>query len=145
MQVSAELTNLYLRLLDAYNTGDVDFMDRYTAHQDGMLVIGTDPAEWWNSHGEFLEAMSVHLKEYREAGLKAMPSNPQAFVDGRVGWLADRTLWQMPDGSIMESRVTAVARWQDGEWKFVQQHFSLGIRNDEVIIQEEEQALAVGA
>ncbi|HEX6289759.1 MAG TPA: nuclear transport factor 2 family protein [Herpetosiphonaceae bacterium] len=133
MEASIEIKNLYLGLLNAYNTGDVDFMIRYTAPADGILVVGTDPDEWWADHETFVEAVRVQLKGFREAGLYATPGEPQAFVDGRVGWIADRPVWTLPDGTITESRVTAVVRWMDGEWKFVQQHFSLAIRNEDVI------------
>jgi hypothetical protein len=133
MKASAELKNLYLRLLEAYNTGDERFMEDFTARQEGMLVIGTDPDEWWDNHGTFLEAVREDLKQFRDAGVHVVPGNPQAFVEGTIGWLADRPIFKLPDGSVIESRVTAVLRQQEGQWKFVQQHFSYAVRNEEVI------------
>ena len=130
MEASIELKNLYLRLLEAYNTGDENFMERFTAPD--VLVIGTDPEEWWDNSSIFLEAVRVQLKEFRDAGLTATPGKPQAYVDGRIGWIADRPQFALPDGTAFESRVTAVVRWQEGQWKFVQQHFSLGVQNPDV-------------
>lgn len=132
MNAVAEIKNLYLGLLEAYNTGDDRFMADFTASED-MLVIGTDPEEWWDSHETLLDALRVSLKQFRDAGVRVVPGNPQAFVEGSVGWIADRPIFHLPDGSVMESRVTAVMRRQDGVWKFAQQHFSYAVRNEEIV------------
>lgn len=132
MNASTEIKNLYLRLLEAYNTGDERFMEEFTACEN-MLVIGTDPDEWWDNHETLLEALRVSLKQFRDVGVNVVPGNPQAFVEGTIGWIADRPIFNLPDGSTVESRVTAVMRFEDGVWKFVQQHFSYAVRNEEIV------------
>lgn len=145
MNAVAEIKNLYLGLLNAYNTGDAQFMSDFTASKD-MLVIGTDPTEWWDSHETLLDALRVSLKEFRDAGVRVVASDPQAFVEGTVGWIADRPIFYLPDGSQVESRVTAVMRLQDGVWKFAQQHFSYAILNEDfVAVNEQELSREVGA
>jgi hypothetical protein len=145
MNASIELKNLYLRLLDAYTTGDEHFMECFTASD--ILVIGTDPEEWWDNHAVFLEAVRVQLKEFRDAGLIARPGNPQVQVEGQIGWIVDRPQFAFPDGTVLESRLTAILRWQEGGWKFVQQHFSIGVANPDVsdIIVAGEEGLALEA
>lgn len=145
MNAVAEIKNLYLGLLKAYNTGDAQFMADFTATED-MLVIGTDPTEWWESHETLLDALRVSLKEFRDVGVHVEPSNPQAFVEGTVGWIADRPIFYLPDGSQVESRVTAVMRLQNGVWKFAQQHFSYAVRNEEIVdVSDQEISREVGA
>ena len=145
MNAVAEIKNVYLGLLDAYNTGNAQFMSDFTASED-MLVIGTDPDEWWENHESLLDALRVSLKQFRDAGVRVEPGNPQAFVEGTVGWIADRPIFYLPDGSQMESRVTAVMRYQDGVWKIAQQHFSYAIRNEELVdVNEQEISREVGA
>lgn len=132
MNAATDIKNLYLGLLEAYNTGDDGFMADFTASED-MLVIGTDPDEWWESHETLLDALRVSLKQFRDAGVHVVQGKPQVFVEGSVGWIADRPIFHLPDGTEMESRVTAVVRRQDGVWKFVQQHFSYAVRNEEIV------------
>jgi hypothetical protein len=133
MKASVELKNLYLRLLEAYNTGDESFMADHTARQEGMLIIGTDPDEWWDTPEVFLEALREDLKQFRDIGVRVEPGNPQAFEEGTIGWLADRPVFYLPDGTVLESRVTAVLRYQEDQWKFVQQHFSYAVLNEDLV------------
>jgi ketosteroid isomerase-like protein len=39
----------------------------------------------------------------------------------------------MPDGSAIKTRVTAVLRRDDGTWKLVHAHFSVGVPDEEVV------------
>ena len=144
MQASIELKNLYLRLLDAYNTGDADLLSSLIS-KENLLFVGSDPHEWWSGHDTFLSEMQEPLKAFHEYGIKCSPTDPQAFVEGQIGWLADHTMWTMPDGSVTETRITAVARLEEGKWKFVQQHCSVAVRNEEVLDQGEDREIAVGA
>lgn len=143
MEPSTELNNLYLRLLDAYNTADVDLLSSLIS-KENLLFIGSDPSEWWNGHDTFISEMQVQMKAFHEYGFKCSPTDPQAFVEGQIGWLSDRTKWEMPDGSVMETRITAVARLEEGAWKFVQQHCSVAVRNEEIGAQEEGQEDTAG-
>jgi hypothetical protein len=44
-----------------------------------------------------------------------------------VGWGTDRPRFVFPDGSRLPTRLTAVLRHQDGDWKVVQLHFFVGV------------------
>jgi ketosteroid isomerase-like protein len=55
-----------------------------------------------------------------------------AFVEGTVGWASSRFRWMSKDGSEIPMRWTAVFHREDGEWKMVQVHASVGVPNEEV-------------
>jgi hypothetical protein len=72
MEPSAELRDLTLRLYRAVERGDAAFLERHVSRQEGVLLIGTDPDEWW----EGLELL--------------LAGQLQAYREGTVGWVIDR-------------------------------------------------------
>ena len=54
----------------------------------------------------------------------------EAFVDGDVGWVADRPMLDVGDGNPVAIRFTAVFLREDGDWKLVQSHGSIGLPNE---------------
>ena len=61
----------------------------------------------------------------------------QAYREGSVGWAVDRdALFRLPDGTEMPFRNTLVYVQEDGEWKFIHAHTSVGVRNEEVLGEE---------
>ena len=47
MEHAPELRELMLRFYAAVSLGDVDFLDQFLSHQGNVLMIGTDPQDWW--------------------------------------------------------------------------------------------------
>src|SRR5436309_513200 len=58
-------------------------------------------------------------------------SDLEAFSEGTVGWGMTRFTLSFPDGSSVSPRWSAVFHREDGEWKFVQLHASIGVANEE--------------
>jgi len=56
----------------------------------------------------------------------------KAFQEGGVGWAAGRGHFEM-GGKRVPVRFTAVLRQEDGEWKAVQAHASIGVPNDRML------------
>jgi hypothetical protein len=54
------------------------------------------------------------------------------FVEGSVGWAPGRPTWILKDSREVPSRWTAVFRREDGEWKIVQAHTSIGVPDEEM-------------
>jgi hypothetical protein len=50
-----------------------------------------------------------------------------------MGWVVDDPTFIFPDGSAIQTRLTAVMRQEDGRWKLVHAHFSVGVPDEEVI------------
>ena len=84
-----------LRFYDAVSAGDLSFMDRWVSSQPEVLLIGTDPNEWWTD----LAVAREVFKAQAQAGIKAVPGDIVAFREGTVGWVADRPKFLLADGT----------------------------------------------
>jgi hypothetical protein len=50
-----------------------------------------------------------------------------------MGFALDTPAFVFPDGSTLPTRLTAVLRSEDGEWKIVHLHFSVGVPDEEAV------------
>ncbi len=131
MEQSNELRDLTLRFYEAVTTGDVSFVDRHVSRQQGAVFVGTDPNEWWEGFESLREATRAQSEEL--GGMQIVPGRLQAYREGSVGWVIDRDpTFQLADGTQIPFRNTAVFRREEGEWKLVHTHTSLGVRNEEM-------------
>lgn len=129
MEQSPDLENLLLRLCEAVSQGDLAFLDQLFSKQGGILMIGTDPNEWWTDLAIIMQSMGAQT----QAGIRVVLSDPQAYREGSVGWVAGRVKFVLPDGTEVPFRVTAVFHQEGGAWKLVQAHNSIGIPNEEAL------------
>jgi hypothetical protein len=60
------------------------------------------------------------------------PNDVEGFCEGSVGWATTNLKITLPDGKHVSPRWSAVFHREDGTWRFVQTHASLGIDNDKV-------------
>ena len=127
MRPSAELKDLMLRGYEAMARGDAAFWDDLLSSEDGVISIGTAPEEWWEGHDVISRAFHTQLEEMGAMPLRA--GDIEAYESGDVGWTQDQPRMSLPDGSDVLFRLTTVFERQDGQWKCVQAHFSLGVPN----------------
>ncbi len=130
MEQSNELKELYLRSCEAMSSGDASFFERTFSQKDGVLAIGTDPAEWWVGYDTITRVFKAQLKEMGD--VQVLADNPQAYRDGSVGWVAGQPTLKLSDGTEMPVRLTAVFQKEQNGWKIVQWHFSTGISNEDL-------------
>ncbi len=121
MEQSPELKNLVLRLYEAVSCGDGLFIERLMSHQDGLLLIGTDPDEWCSGY-ENVVALFKKLMKEMVGGFPIVPGDPQAYIEGTVGWIADRAKFRFSDDLEIPFRFSAILHREDGGWKLVQWH-----------------------
>ncbi len=131
MEQSTELKGLYLRICEALSSGDYSFFERCFSQKDGVLAIGTDPAEWWTGYAAITRVFKAQLEE--TGGFQVLADTPQAYRDGSIGWVAGRPTLELPDGTEIPLRLTAVFQKEEDDWKIVQWHFSMGISNEDSI------------
>ena len=128
MEQSDELRNVMLQFYEALSSGDLSFIDRHISTSDHVRGIGTDPEEWWSG------ARLVEVWKQQIAALGgSMPltaGDLEAYADGDVGWVADRPTLDLGDGNPLAIRLTGVFRREDGVWKLVQSHGSIGMSNE---------------
>ena len=132
MEHSDELRDLTIRFYEATTSGDLSFFDRHVSRQEeGVVFVGTDPDEWWEGFEAFVEAMRAQSEAM--GGMQIVTGQLQAYQEGSIGWVIDRDAsFRMPDGTEIPFRNTVVFRREDGEWKVVHEHASIGIRNEEM-------------
>ena len=130
MEKSGEIKKFILQIYTAMENADEEFFSNMLSQQDGLIMVGSDPQEWWNRHDNIVTIMKSHSNH--ASGLKIdAGSNFQAFREGTVGWFADQAVMRMPDGNTIPFRVTGVLHQENNEWKVVQWHASIGIPNEE--------------
>ncbi len=131
MERAPELEERTRQLYDAMGRGDADFLRDLVSRADGVTAIATDPEEWWEDYETITRIWGQQLAE--AGGFVLEDANPRAYASGEVGWVADRPTFRLPDGTALPIRITGVYRREDGAWRLVQWHASIGVSNEEAI------------
>ncbi len=132
MEHSDELRDLMLRFYEATTSGDLSFLERHVSRQEGTVFVGTDPNEWWEGFEAFAEAMRAQ-SEAMEGEMQIVAGRLQAYQEGSIGWVIDRDAsFRLPDGTEIPFRNSCVFHLEDGEWKLIHGHTSIGVRNEEL-------------
>ena len=129
MHPSTELRDLTIQIAKAIGTGDVAVLERHTSHHPGTAFLGTDPEEWWTDLASLRQAVLAQ----RGAGVEVIPGEPLAFQEGEVGWAIDRGMRFRVGEQETPFRMSAVYRREEGVWKLVHVHSSIGVPNEEAI------------
>jgi hypothetical protein len=132
MEPAPELRDVVMRFYQAMGEGNAGAFEAMTTRREPIVFIGTDPQEWW----ENVEDVSKAVRELVSAGITLVPGDIKAYREGSVGWIADQGRFRMEDGTEVPFRLTAVFREEDGDWKMVQEHASVGVPNVEVVGQD---------
>lgn len=130
MEPSAEIRDITLRFYQALSKGDMPVIERLFSRHDGVVLIGTDPAEWWTDHAAITRVFKAQMEEMG-GGFVLVAGEVHAYGEGAAGWVADRPKIKLPDGSELPLRVTGAFLKEDGEWKLVSWHASIGVKNEE--------------
>ncbi len=129
MEASPELRSLTVRFAEAIGAGDAAFLERHTSRQAGLAFLGTDPDEWWTD----LAGLTRALAAQRQAGVEVVAGEPLAYREGDVGWAVDRGLRFRIGDQEFPFRLSVVYHREDGEWKMVHFHSSVGVPNEEAV------------
>jgi len=130
MERSAELEDLTRSLYEAVSSADVRFFEQYLSRNESCVVIGTAPDEWWDDYAAALDPIRAQMASAGEA-INLLPGDVRAYRVGEVGWVADQPTLTL--GSVKAScRHTSVFVREEGAWRIVQHHFSIGVSNADV-------------
>ena len=126
MRQSANLRETMLRFYDRLSAGDVGSFDDLVSREPATLVIGTAPGERVND--------TAGLRAGFEAeGVSFEAGDPLGYEEGSLGWVVDEPTFFFPNGSGMQSRLTAVTLREDDRWKLVHMHVAVGVPDEEVV------------
>jgi ketosteroid isomerase-like protein len=124
MPRSAELEQFAREHLKAYSQGDLTRLIAGCTHD--VVSIGTDESEWVEGRAALEQALRT------EAGsVEIQVDDLTAQTEGSVGWLAGHIRYVGQGGEAARARVTAVARRDNGQWRLVQSHASIGRSSSE--------------
>ncbi len=132
MERAPELEDVVRRWYAAIAAGEGAFAERGLSRHAGLLVVGTDPREWWVGYGTAAARFATQIQELG-GQLRAVPGDLHAYREGSVGWAADQPTFHLPEGTALALRLTAVFRQEEGEWRCVQWHVSVGVGNEEAV------------
>jgi SnoaL-like domain len=124
MDDASDVTQSWRRFCDRLTEGDVDSFDALVS-REAKVIIGTAPGEWIDDR----ERMRFG---FETEGVGLTPVDPVAWAEGSLGFVLDTPRFTFPDGSGMDTRVTAVLRLEDETWRVVHAHFSVGVPDEEV-------------
>jgi ketosteroid isomerase-like protein len=127
---SAGVREGMLRFYERFSAGDADAFAQVIADEPGVSVIGTGPGEGHDDRRSWIEAYRTGIAEL---GMTLRGDDPRGYEEGTVGWGIDHPSFVLPDGTYLPTRLTAVLHNEDGEWKIVHLHFSVGVPDEEAI------------
>ena len=131
MKPSNEIKNVMLHYYESMSRGDAKAIESMLSTQNGTLAIGSDPNEWWEGYNTIDRILKAQLREM--SGVQYKAGELETFTEGSVGWAADNPTMQLPDGQEITFRETTIFHREDGDWKMVQHHISLGVPNTETL------------
>lgn len=102
--------------------------------EEGTLMIGTDPAEWWDTQ-EVLDLIIATQGQELE-GAQSTVGHVEGWAAGDVGWAAARFDVVFGPDTTAALRLTATMVRADDSWQIVQAHVSTGIPNEQLVGQE---------
>jgi len=127
---SEELRSFLPRFYAAWESQDIESLREMLSTGAHLLVIGTDPNEWWIG-SDAAEVWTVQVREMK--GVRFKPGRLAAHSIGNVGWIADETLVTFASGVEVRMRVTAVVVIERGHWRIAHWHGSLAQTNEEAL------------
>jgi len=81
MEKSEELRGLLASLIETFGTPGMGMaFAGAIAAEPGVLMVGTDPAEWWDDPGGLLRIVAAQSKELQ--GATATVSHSEGWVQG---------------------------------------------------------------
>jgi SnoaL-like domain len=135
MEKSGQLSGFLSSLIETFGTPRMgSALADAIAAEPGVLMVGTDPAEWWGDPDDLLRIVQVQSKELQ--GATATVTHSEGWVHGEVGWGAVRADVSFADGSAAMLRITATLVCRPGGWKIIQCHLSVGASNEEIVGKE---------
>jgi ketosteroid isomerase-like protein len=128
---SVEIEQVLRDVVEAIANSDLDEIGRRTSRDPCAVAIGSDPAEWSEGYDQIMRLMRDSTPD-AEIGITAGLDDVKAFAEGTVGWAAGHGYFEI-GGKRVPVRITAVVHQEDGEWKMVQTHASIGVPNERML------------
>jgi hypothetical protein len=123
---SEEVREAWLRFCERLSAGDVASFDELVSQEPATLIIGTAPGEWVTERERMWFGFEAE-------GVRLEAKDPVGYEEGSLGWVVDQPAFVFADGSVMQTRLTTVMRQEEGRWKLVHMHLSVGVPDEGVV------------
>jgi hypothetical protein len=70
---------------------------------------------------------------FEAEGVRIQAGESAGYEERSMGWVVDEPMFFFPDGSAMQTRLTAILHREDGAWELVHMHVSVGVPEEEVV------------
>lgn len=134
MERSPEIEEFAKRYYQAARDGYGAAANDFVSDNAEVVVIGSDPDEWWDSAG-YNAAMRAQ-SDAMGGSIPIYSTDLKAYREGSVGWIIDRPVFRFGEGMDAPARLTAILHDEGGQWKIVHLHLSVGVPNEDVLGQE---------
>ena len=123
-----EIRKVLDELLEAQNAGDAERLRSLLSERPDAVHIGTDAGEWWGS-GQVVDAVAAAVGG---DDIRAVADDIDVHMHGDVAWVEGHGRFTRSDGAERPVRMTGVLVREDGRWKVVQAHASIGVPNADI-------------
>jgi hypothetical protein len=124
MQRIPEVEDLARRFYGALRRADLSQIRCSISAGTGLVWVGMGDTEWWTGHDTVVEVVRTQLA--RAGSMDLVHHDPLSFGDGNIALLSDQPALRRLGSDDLPLRLTAVARREDGSWRFIQWHLSQG-------------------
>jgi flavin reductase (DIM6/NTAB) family NADH-FMN oxidoreductase RutF len=99
---------------------------------DWVLQLGTDPAQWTEGREQWIAAREAVAHAMEGLRFEAC-EEPHGYEEGSMGWVADRPRAVLPDVNAISTCLSGLVRREEGTWRLVHIHISIGVPDEEVV------------
>ncbi len=119
------------RVLRSWASRDhTSVVDTLSRHPE-VLVIGTDPGEWWLGSREISAVLQIQFQEMPTFGIDI--EEIVGWREGTIGWIAARFDFLFEEMPKLPIRSTAIAREEGTYWRIVHWQVSAAVANEQVV------------
>jgi ketosteroid isomerase-like protein len=123
-----EIRKVFDEMLEAQNAGDAVRLRSMLSERPDAVHIGTDAEEWWTSK----QVLDATAAAGGGDGIRAVADDIDIHVQGDIAWVEGRGRFTHAGGGERPVRMTGVFVREDGQWKVVQSHASIGVPNADI-------------
>jgi len=123
-----EVRKVLDEMIEAQNAGDAERLHSMLSDRPDAVHIGTDAEEWWTSKQVVDAVAAVGGGD----DIQAVADDIDIHVQGDIAWAEGRGRFTRAGGGERPVRMTGVLVREDGRWKVVQSHASIGVPNADI-------------
>jgi uncharacterized protein (TIGR02246 family) len=123
-----EVRAVFDQMIEAQNAGDAERVRSMLSERPDAVHIGTDAEEWWTSKQVVDAVAAVGGGD----DIRTAADDIDVHVQGDVAWAEGRGRFTSAGGGERPVRMTGVLVREDGQWKVVQSHASIGVPNADI-------------